>query len=124
MSNAEKYQKEITENAPILNKIGKLGTERLVEIFEDLLRNYCVDTTYIKLAENKYTANFLTIESEPINVVGIKYKKNYYDSVSCVLSSYSCSVYVKKEHSDTKLVFSMPFKHFVKIYCNEKDLSK
>ena len=101
-----------------------MSTERLVEIFEDLLKNYCVDIIYRKLVANKYTANFLTVESEPINVASIKYRKNYYDSVSCILTAHNCSVYVRKENSDTQLAFSMPFKHFVKIYFNEENLSK
>lgn len=124
MSNFEQYKKEITENTPVLNKISKLDNCILVQIFEKLLKQYCVNETYNKLIENESTANHLSMEFDPINIIHIVYTKSFYDSIKITLSTHSCNVFVKKEHSDAKLAFSMPFDHFVKIYCNEENISK
>ena len=122
--NLEEYTKEVNENLPILNNLSRLNPNNLVKIFEDMLKHYCVDETYNKLIENTYTSNSLSMEFDPINVIHIIYTKSYYDSIKVKLSSTCCDVFVKKEHCESKFAFSMPFKHFIKIYCNEEDLSK
>lgn len=124
MNNFEQYQKEIAENTPILNKISKLDNCILIQIFEKMLKQYCVNEIYNKLIKNECTVNYLLIEFDPIDIIHIVYTKSFYDSIKITLSAYSCSVHVKKEHGETNVVFSMPFKHFIKIYCNEEDLSK
>jgi poly(A) polymerase Pap1 len=124
MNNFDYYKKEVAENTPILNKISKLDNCVLVQIFEKMLKQYCVNETYNKLIENESTANHLSMEFDPVNVIHVVYTKSFYDSIKITLSAYSCSVHVKKEHGGTNVVFSMPFKHFVKIYCNEENLSK
>lgn len=122
--NLEEYTKEVNENLPLLNKLSRLNPKNLVNMFEDMLKHYCVDETYNTLIQNTYTSNSLSMEFDPVNVVHIMYTKSYYDSIKVKLSASSCDVFVKKEHGESKLAFSMPFKHFIKIYCNEEDLSK
>lgn len=122
--NFEEYTKEVNENLPILNKLSRSNPSNLINMFEDMLKHYCVDETYNNLVKNTYTSNSLSMEFDPVNVIHIIYTKSYYDSVKVKLSASSCDVFVKKEHGESKLAFSMPFKHFIKIYCNEEDLSK
>ena len=122
--NFEEYTKEVNKNLPILNNLSRLNPNNLVKMFEDMLKHYCVDETYNKLIENTYTSNSLSMEFDPVNTIHIIYTKSYYDSVKVKLTSTCCDVIVKKEHGESKLAFSMPFKHFIKIYYDEKNLSE
>ena len=117
--NLEEYTKEVNENLPMLYKLSRLSPKNLVNMFEDMLKHYCVDETYNNLIKNTYTSNGLSMEFDPVNVIHIIYTKSYYDSIKVKLTASSCDVFVKKEHGESKLAFSMPFKHFVKIYYDE-----